>query len=332
MRTVVAAGIALAFFAQVPAPVNNARLVFFDAAAGRLMLAGAYAGGARDLPALLPLWALQDGRWTPVDTEGTPPMKRLAAAAYDSRRNRFVLFGGIGNRGYEQLHGDTWEWDGSRWHDVSDTRIGTRDHHGMAFDAVRGVTVMYGGVSSDRSQPAETWVYPTETWTFDGHTWREAGTVGPNPGPRSSPAMAYDAARERIVLFGGAARGGTPLGDTWLWDGQAWMQMADAGGPGPRFGPAIATDPWSGGVVLFGGWSGQPRNVYYDDLWRWDGRQWTEVPIDGPRPDAGSQAGLAFDSANQRLVLSGGGTVSEGRFVPADGPWSWNGVRWSRVE
>ena len=37
--------------------------------------------------------------------------------------------------------------------------------------------------------------------------------------------MAYDAARGKVVLFGGYD-GQTNLADTWEWDGQAWTCLA----------------------------------------------------------------------------------------------------------
>ena len=43
-----------------------------------------------------------------------------------------------------------------------------------------------------------------------------------SPSARGGSAMAYDAARGRVVLFGGADVDGTPLGDTWTWDGTTW--------------------------------------------------------------------------------------------------------------
>src|SRR5262245_16947650 len=39
---------------------------------------------------------------------------------------------------------------------------------------------------------------------------------------RSAHVMAYDAARERVVLFGGTLVHAL-LGDTWEWDGVSWI-------------------------------------------------------------------------------------------------------------
>jgi len=84
----------------------------------------------------------------------------------------------------------------------------------MAYDAARGVVVLYGGGDSTA----------TDTWTYDGRDWKRQDNAGPTP--RWSSAMAYDATRQRIVLFGGGrnARPYDALGDTWEWDGTRWSQ------------------------------------------------------------------------------------------------------------
>ena len=57
-----------------------------------------------------------------------------------------------------------------------------------------------------------------ETWERDGEHWslRDAASA---VGFRNNAALAYDAKRARMALFGGAALSGVPLGDTWEWDG-----------------------------------------------------------------------------------------------------------------
>ena len=46
----------------------------------------------------------------------------------------------------------------------------------------------------------------------DGNLWRQNEDIGPIP--RSHHAMAYDAKRDRVVLFGGFGSV-APFGDTW---------------------------------------------------------------------------------------------------------------------
>src|SRR5262245_30251395 len=72
--------------------------------------------------------------------------------------------------------------------------IASRVDHGMAYDSLRGVTVLFGGWNGREADG--------ETWEWDGNTWTLRATTGPSP--RTEHAMAYDSARGVTVLFGGA--------------------------------------------------------------------------------------------------------------------------------
>ncbi len=62
--------------------------------------------------------------------------------------------------------------------------------------------------------------------------------------PTTSPrglwghAMAYDSARQRVVLFGGYSQG--HRADTWEWDGKNWTQIKPTTSPGGLWGHAMA--------------------------------------------------------------------------------------------
>ena len=63
------------------------------------------------------------------------------------------------------------------------------------------------------------------------------------PTARSGHAVAYDAARGRVVLFAGYAAGDARRNDTWEWDGSAWTERTPpAGSPTARSGHAMAYD------------------------------------------------------------------------------------------
>src|SRR5207244_2155101 len=58
-----------------------------------------------------------------------------------------------------------------------------------------------------------------DTWVWDGTTWIQKFPAT-SPSPRVHAGMAYDKARQQVVLFGGANNPITlVLGDTWVWDG-----------------------------------------------------------------------------------------------------------------
>ena len=95
------------------------------------------------------------------------------------------------------------------------------------------------------------------------------------PTPRTFHAMAYDAARAQVVLFGGLdgqiLQDEHPLenrDDTWVWDGTNWTQKSPANSPPPRGYLAMAYDAARAQVVLFGGINSN-NFVRYNDTWVW---------------------------------------------------------------
>jgi len=149
--------------------------------------------------------------------------------------------------------------------------------------------------------------------------WTQKQDIG--PGSRTSHGLAYDGARQHVLLFGGDP-GGPPFADTWSWDGALWTQVADTG-PSARHGLAIKFDAARQCVVLFGGASGSDL---FADTWTWDGTEWTQVADTGPAARSGHA--LAYDAARQRVVLFGGRTAGN----PLGDTWEWDGTEWTQVQ
>ena len=202
-------------------------------------------------------------------TLGTHPTLRASEPGFvfDSRRGRFVLFGGSPGGG--QASGETWELDGHRWTSVKASNPPARQGHAMVFDVSRGETVVFGGMGSGSPpQPPPSF---GDTWTFDGVVWRQHKVAGPSA--RGAAGAAYDSKRGVVVLFGGMSTAG-PLGDTWSWDGARWKKVADSGPPARAMG-CLAYDKLRDRVVLFGGRAQYPNDL--DDTWEWDGTSWKQV-------------------------------------------------------
>src|SRR6185436_3364443 len=75
------------------------------------------------------------GSWSQAPAPNIAPPRGYVAAAYDSVRNRTVLFGGYNDVGVPGgVLGDTWESSGAGWNLVSSSGPPARSSHSMAFD------------------------------------------------------------------------------------------------------------------------------------------------------------------------------------------------------
>jgi len=89
-------------------------------------------------------WEWNGSAWMLRSSSGPAPRGSLAMA-YDAGRRVTLMFGGHYYDGIDHYLGDTWEWNGSAWTLRSSTGPSPRYGHAMAYDAGRGVTVLFGG-------------------------------------------------------------------------------------------------------------------------------------------------------------------------------------------
>ncbi len=140
--------------------------------------------------------------------------------------------------------------------------------------------------------------------------------------------MAWDSARQRVVLFGGQSGltqlSMTILSDTWEYDPstRSWTQRAVTGGPPARVVMAMAYDPVRAVTVLFGGWTGTTRLA---DTWEWNGTTWTQRVVTGPAPR--HFVGCWWDPVRARISVYGGYDRTNGN---ASDTWDWNGTAWTQ--
>ena len=188
----------------------------------------------------------------------------------------------------------------------------------MTYDEARGAAIIFGGTVNFSGSGQANLV--SESWTWDGTTYVRQDS--PEIRPRRWGALAYDAGRQRTVLFGGYVesyewRG--PIGDTWEHDGRTWSLRATSG-PSPRYGHTMAYDSRRHVTVLFGGTDDSAR---LGDTWEWDGDRWTERKV--AEPPARSGHGMVFDSARGVCVAFGGNGENE----RLGETWEWDGTTWA---
>jgi hypothetical protein len=178
--------------------------------------------------------------------------------------------------------------------------------HAMTYDAERRRVVLFGGINNFSSPHAVL----RDTWEWDGRVWQIAAPAT-SPPPRQLAAMAYDAGRKRVVLFGGKDADGVPLDDTWEWDGVTWSNPVTVPAPPRRFGAGMAYDPIRGETVLQGG--ADLTDIF--DTWTWNGTAWTAK---SPTTVANTNdPAMTFDATRGRIVLMTSGPT-----------WEWDGSTW----
>jgi hypothetical protein len=172
------------------------------------------------------------------------------------------MFGGEGDAG---AYTETWTWDGTDWTLLSPATAPTTRHFAsMAYDAERGVTVLFGG-----SLPG---VRLNDTWTWDGTSWTRQASAAPTAS--GFTYMTYDATTKEVIAYVYFGLDPYPPAEyTIAWDGTRWTDRTNASDPSPRADAAIAFDSASGKVVLYGGTFDQPQP--FGETWLWDGSTWS---------------------------------------------------------
>ena len=80
----------------------------------------------------------------------------------------------------------------------------------IADDLATHEIVLFGGVGDFAN-----------TWLWDGSRWTLSHPQA-SPEPRFGASAAYDPRTRTVLLFGGRLEPGTPVQDTWAWNGTTW--------------------------------------------------------------------------------------------------------------
>jgi hypothetical protein len=259
--------------------------------------------GGNDYDPRSDTWELKDGQWTQKQTVRTPRERSGHAAAFDSRRNKIVIFGksdGVG---------DTWDFDGTEWTPrfVLPPRL-----HGFA-----AANFLSGFVAFTGQEAFPSLALTNEAWRFsvDAGAWTkiDANVV---PG-RAFAGFASDEAHRRLWMYGGDSRISNPGGsvgtmhaDTWFYDGLTWNSVLTVNAPSPGHAENMVFDIPRQRLLLARG----------DGTWEFDGGTWTNVASSAQTPSIASQMAMVYSPALNQTILFGAGKTS-----------TWNGSIWTSV-
>ena len=268
------------------------------------------------------VWGWNGSAWEQI-VESGPSGRRFHNAAFDSARNRTVLFGGDD---YYTVPGDLWEFGpapANTWAAVPFSAP-SPDANGMgimAYAPNQQLTLYFSGGNARFGNAS--------VWGWNGSTWSLPEAV---PGRRLYPTGAYDSTNHSGLIFGGSFVDWTTLrvflSDTWTWSNGHWT-LQNVTGPSARDGAAIVYDAARDETVLFGGVTSQPNYAtltFSDETWIWKNGAWTQRSPD-TIPPARGYAAATFDGARGKVVLYGGADSSGGR----GDMWAWDGSNWAQI-
>jgi cysteine-rich repeat protein len=182
-------------------PMMTPRLIAYDESRDRVVM---FNGSAT--------WEWDGQRWINVSPAVGPTTAGFRRMVYDRARQRIVLVGGTA----ETM---TWLWDGQSWQPLATpTELHGRQNAAVAYDPIRERVVLFSGVRGGNPQ--------TDTWVLEPAGWVQQHPAGSIPAPRVLAGFAWDAARGRLVLYGGVDSDDTfTFGDAWEWDGTRWTPV-----------------------------------------------------------------------------------------------------------
>lgn len=244
--------------------------------------------------------------WTTLSAEGavgSPAARAQCGIAWDHARSRLVVFGGTDIAGARL--GDTWEWDGVAWSNVTPAgpSPSARNFCALAYDAVNAKVLLFGGNNG---------TYLNDTWHWDGTTWTQLAPATV-PATRQQHLMVTRLDHLDVVMAVG--QNTVRHADTWRWDGTNWIQVTSATtAPAGRIALDAGYDQVRQVVVITGG-----NNVNLNptgQISEFDGVNWVNrTPIPSPRPH-NTRYFFAFVAATGKSYTFGGQT-------PGTGTWEY---------
>jgi N-acetylneuraminic acid mutarotase len=263
------------------------------------------------------------------------PGSRKPAAAWTDQSGNFWLFGGLGydSSGVLGELNDLWKFDGSNWTWISGENI-------IDQSGIYGIKSIATGTSCPGSREGSaSWTdREGSLWLFGGYGFDSLGQLG----------------------F---------LNDLWKFDGSNWIWISGGNSvnqdgsygnqgesqpqnmPGSRF-DAVSWIDSSGNLWLFGGAlfsAGTGSDNYFNDLWKFDGSNWTWIKGQNTLNQAGAYGtqGIAgkgnvpgsriravswVDHNNNLWLFGGYGYDSGGNGGELNDLWRFDGANWTWMD
>ncbi|HEV8658059.1 MAG TPA: kelch repeat-containing protein [Thermoanaerobaculia bacterium] len=291
----------------------------YDRARDRVVLFGGgttttATNGTITITNLYDTWEFDGTNWTKVIDNGPTVIRPMLV--YDEVRNQTLLVGED-----DKLAPLMYVYDPAArtWTQITPAAMPPcANQAALTFQRSTGTVLLVGGVcvTSTSSSPVS-----EEIWSWDGSTWTKLETKSAITRV-TNQALAYDAARNVTVEFGGTEAYGSPTSATHSFDPSLgddthagdWVPHdTNANVPGPRSLAPLRADPVNKIVYLL---NGLTDGSYFTDFWMYQNGGWQKITADNT-PSCGTPF-AAFDTDRSKLVaVCNDGTTSE-----------WDGTAW----
>ena len=282
---------------------------------------------ARILASLLFLFSIHAyaaDAWIMLNPTGALPPAAATnpAVVYDERGNRLILF--WSNRVWVLTNANGVA-DAPAWTELTvPPVIPARVMASAVYDAATNRLIVYGGslLPGTSTPTSEVWVLTNANGTGGAPEWTRLTPTGTAPRPRRGHTAVYDAATNRMMVFGGCSgflcHGGTGdlNNDVWvltnangLGGTPAWVQLQPSNaGPSDRVSHAAGYDPATNRMIVFGGDRGSAGALA--DAWvlaNANGNggtpQWIQLPS---HPTARYNMAHGYNARSNQLVVTAG--------------------------
>jgi hypothetical protein len=202
------------------------------------------------------------------------------------------------------------------WAEIPPPGPSGRDASTGIYDPIRRRFLAFGGYDVAH--------YRNDVWQLapgEPAKWTRLVVAGEAPSGRSRASAIYDAAHDRMIVFGGWD-GIQQFGDVWalsLTESPAWSRIVpSAEGPSPRSGHTANYDVTNDRMLVFGGTDGARAQ---NDVWSLslDGAPiWTRVLPLGSAPSVRAYHAAVYDPVGQQLIVCGGFAGADGLMFLGD--------------
>jgi hypothetical protein len=263
-------------------------------------------------------------QWLALSTAGLPTARNNHSAVYDAAGDRMIIFGGC-MFGCTPTLNDVWVLTNasgvggpSVWTQLSipGTLPAGRNSHRAGYDPATNRMILFSGQNGAGTLGAnlflDVWVLTNANGTGGTPQWTQlAPTGGPPPGEYIS-GVVYDAAANRLTVFGGIDQSAVARNAVWVLSNAngtggtpVWTNLIPegaAGSPSPRATGWAVNDTATNRMMIYSG------NTATNDTWVLTNANglggpaaWAQVFTTGGPPPNG-QTG-AFDPATGRVNL-----------------------------